>query len=168
MQVAKNTVVTLQYQLRRDNNEGELIEQTSAESPLVFLCGIGQMIPEFETQLMGKSAGSTFDFTIASQDAYGEYDPEAVGVLPIDLFRIDGEIARDMLVEGKVIPLRDPEGNLLYGTVMEVQEKDVRLNFNHPMAGMNLHFKGTVDEIRQATADELDHGHVHGPGGHQH
>lgn len=168
MQVAKNTVVTLQYQLRRDNNEGELIEQTSNESPLVFLCGVGQMIPEFENQLIGKSTGSDFNFTIASKDAYGDYDPEAVGVLPIDVFRVDGEIATDMLVEGKVIPLRDPEGNLLYGTVMEVQEKDVRLNFNHPMAGLDLHFSGKVGEIREATSDELDHGHVHGPGGHQH
>lgn len=168
MQVAKHTVVTLQYQLRRDNQEGELIEQTPNDKPLVFLCGVGQMIPEFENQLMGKSAGSTFDFTIASQDAYGEYDPEAVGVLPLDVFRIDGEIATEMLVPGKVIPLRDPDGNLLYGTVVEVQDKDVRLNFNHPMAGINLHFSGKVDDIRMATSDEVDHGHVHGPGGHQH
>ncbi len=168
MQIDKNTVITLQYQLRRDNQEGELIEQTSDQDPLVFLFGIRQMLPEFERQLAGKVVGDDFDFIIKSADAYGEQDPEAIGKLPLETFRVNGEMATDMLVVGNVIPLRNPDGDLLYGTVLAVEDTEVELDFNHPMAGIDLHFTGTVTDIRKATPEELDHGHVHGPGGHQH
>ena len=168
MQIDKHTVVSLHYKLQKGDAEGELIEETAGGDPLTFLYGVGQMIPEFEKQLAGKQAGEDFAFGIASTDAYGEYDPEAVGALPKSAFIIDGQLAEDMLVEGRVLPLRDPDNNLVYGTVMEVKPEEVILNFNHPMAGVDLYFTGTVETVRAATSDEIDHGHVHGPGGHHH
>lgn len=168
MKIGKHTVVTLHYRLQEGNASGDLIEETSGGDPLVFLQGVGQMIPEFERQMEGKSAGDTFAFGIKSADAYGEYSDEARIKIPIETFVVDGQLATELLEEGKTIPMRDPEGNMIYGTVLEVGEKEVGMDFNHPMAGVDLYFSGKIEEIRAATASEIDHGHVHGAGGHHH
>lgn len=168
MQIANNTVVSLHYRLRQDNAEGELIEETFGSDPLTFLYGAGQMLPAFEEQLEGKGPGDEFDFSIQADDAYGEYDPEARASMPLSAFIIDGRLAEDMLIPGKVIPLRHPDGHLLYATVEEVGEEEVLMDFNHPMAGVDLHFTGQVESVREATDSEIDHGHAHGPDGHDH
>ncbi|MCB0560074.1 MAG: FKBP-type peptidyl-prolyl cis-trans isomerase [Lewinellaceae bacterium] len=168
MVIDKNKVVTLHYKLQEGSAEGNLIEETHGKDPLVFLYGIGQMIPEFERQLAGKKEGDTFSFGIQSSDAYGEHDSQAIVTIPKDSFVVDGELASDLLEVDKVIPMRDGEGNQLLGTVMEVREDEVLMDFNHPMAGVDLYFTGNIESIREATASELEHGHVHGAGGHQH
>ena len=168
MVIEKNKVVTLHYKLQEGSSEGNLIEETHGKEPLVFLYGAGQMIPEFERQLAGKTTGDTFAFGIQSGEAYGTYDPEAVVAIPQSSFVIDGELATDLLLVGKVIPMRDGEGNQLLGTVKELQGEDVLMDFNHPMAGVDLYFAGNITEVRQATDTEVEHGHVHGEGGHQH
>ncbi len=168
MTIDKNKVVTLHYKLQQDSAEGDLIEETKGKDPLVFLYGVGQMIPEFEAQLEGKEEGEEFAFGIKSQDAYGEYDPEAIAPVPKESFVIDGNLATELLQVGKVIPMRDQNGNQLLGTVKEVREDNVLLDFNHPMAGVDLYFTGTIEDVRDATESELEHGHVHGEGGHQH
>ena len=126
------------------------------------------MIPEFERQLEGKSTGDTFAFGIKSADAYGEYDEEARIKIPIETFMVKGKLATELLQEGKTIPMRDQEGNTIYGTILAVGEKEVGMDFNHPMAGMDLYFSGKIEDIRPATPSEIDHGHVHGAGGHHH
>lgn len=168
MIISKNTVVSLHYKLQENDPGGELIEETFGGEPLVFLYGAGNMIPEFEKQLSGKQAGEAFAFGIKSNEAYGEFNPEAVVPLPIDSFMIDGKLAEDLLEIGRVIPMRDGNGNQLYGTVEQVDTQEVIVNFNHPMAGVDLYFTGIVKEVRTATESEIAHGHVHGAGGHHH
>lgn len=168
MQVAKNTVVTLHYKLQRDDSNGSVIEETHGKDPLVFLYGVGQMIPEFEDNLAGKRAGDELSFGIDHLNAYGEYDPDAVIKLPISTFMVDGRIAEDMLQPGRRIPMQDQDGNRINGIVQEVSASEVMMNFNHPLAGVDLYFTVAIEEVRAATDSELAHGHVHGPGGHHH
>ena len=161
-------VVSLHYRLTQNDVLGDLVEETFGSQPLVFLYGAGQMIPEFERQLAGKAQGDQFAFGIKSEEAYGEHDPDAVVLLPISTFEIDGQVDEHMLQIGTVIPMSDDEGNRLNGTVRQVTQEGVLIDFNHPMAGVNLYFTGTIESLRQATDSELEHGHVHGPGGHHH
>ena len=168
MVIDKNTVVTLHYRLTEDNASGELIEETYGSQPLTFLYGAGQMIPEFERNLEGKEAGEEFSFGIKSSEAYGDHDPDAVVALPKSTFVINGKLAEDLLVPGKVIPMSDQHGNRLNGVVQDVRGEEVIVDFNHPMAGQDLHFTGNIETVREATSSEIEHGHVHGPGGHHH
>jgi len=168
MQITKNTVVSLSYVLKRDDAKGEIIEETRAGDPLVFLYGNGQMLPKFEEHLNTLKAGDVFEFTLASDDAYGELDQDAIIDLDKSIFMIDGKTDDELLSIGNVIPMRDDQGHMLQGTVVSVGDDLVRMDFNHPMAGNVLHFKGNVIEVREATAEELSHGHAHGAGGHHH
>ena len=168
MQIEKNKVVTLHYRLNDENANGELIETTFGSEPLVFLYGVGQMIPEFERQLAGKSSGDSLGFRIDAADAYGEFDEEALVELPYEVFMVDGTLAEDLLEIGRQIPMSDQNGNRLIGTVDEILENSVIMDFNHPMAGANLFFEVQVESVREATQEEIEHGHVHGPGGHHH
>lgn len=168
MQITKNTVVSLSYVLKRDDAKGEIIEETRAGDPLVFLYGNGQMLPKFEEHLSTLKTGDDFEFTLASDDAYGEMDQDAIIDLDKSIFEVDGKIDLEMLAKGNVIPMRDDQGNMMQGTVVSVGDDLVRMDFNHPMAGNVLHFKGNVIEVREATAEELSHGHAHGAGGHHH
>jgi FKBP-type peptidyl-prolyl cis-trans isomerase SlyD len=168
MQITKNTVVSLSYILKRDDANGEIIEETRAGDPLVFLYGNGQMLPKFEEYLNALKAGDAFEFTLASDDAYGEMDQDAIIDLDKSIFQVDGKTDDEMLAIGNVIPMRDDQGNMLQGIVVSVSKDMVRMDFNHPMAGNVLHFAGKVIEVREASAEELSHGHAHGAGGHHH
>lgn len=168
MQIAKDKVVSLTYELHRDNEKGELIEMVNADHPFVFLFGAGGLIPEFESNLEGKEAGTAFEFRIESGNAYGEQDEAAFEYVPKDIFVIDGVLAEDLLQIGKFIHLRDQNGQLVRAKVAEVTEGEVLLDFNHPLAGQDLFFRGQVVDVRDATEEEIEHGHVHGPDGHHH
>ncbi len=168
MQITKNTVVSLSYVLKRDNAKGEIIEETKAGDPLVFLYGNGQMLPKFEDHLSTLKKDDTFEFTLTSADAYGEMDQDAIIDLDKSIFVVDGKTDDEMLAIGNVIPMRDDQGHMLQGIVVSVSNDSVRMDFNHPMAGNTLHFTGKVIEVREATAEELSHGHAHGAGGHHH
>jgi FKBP-type peptidyl-prolyl cis-trans isomerase SlyD len=165
MEIAKHTVASLTYSLEVD---GELIEKTEQNNPLVFLVGVGSMIPGFERQLLGKQKGDTYKITIEPEEGYGESDPSAIVDLSKDIFKIEGVLQEDMLVEGKVIPMQDQNGNPLQGVIMEVNDDSVKMDFNHRLAGKTLDFTGEILDVRAATTDEISHGHVHGPGGHHH
>lgn len=168
MIIDNQTVVSLHYRLQEGNAEGEFVEETFGSEPLVFLYGSGAMIPEFERQLSGMKAGDEFAFSISSADAYGEYDEDAIVPLPIDVFMEDGELMSDVLQLGAVLPMHDEDGNSLLGTVLAINEADIVMDFNHPMAGQDLYFKGVVNSVRAATPEESEHGHVHGEGGIEH
>jgi FKBP-type peptidyl-prolyl cis-trans isomerase SlyD len=126
------------------------------------------MLPKFEDHLSTLKAGDAFEFTLSSDDAYGEMDQDAIIDLEKSIFEVDGKIDTEMLAVGNVIPMRDDQGHMLQGIVVSVGDELVRMDFNHPMAGNVLHFTGKVIEVREATAEELSHGHAHGAGGHHH
>ena len=170
MIVAPNVVVSAIYQLRAssDKNPVHDIEQVDESNPLVFIFGSGMMIPGFEKQLEGLKAGDQFKFDITPEDGYGFPDKEAIIKLPIEIFKQDNLIDFEVLKVGNILPMSDNEGNMLRGKVLAYNDTDVTMDFNHPLAGMNLHFNGAVLSIREATMDELAHGHVHGDGGVEH
>lgn len=161
-------VVQLTYKLNKDTADGEFVEETTTDNPLTFLFGAGQMIPQFEANLEGKVVEDEFAFGIEAANAYGEVNPDAIVDLPMDAFKVEGKIQEDMLVVGNVLPMRDQEGRPMNGKVVAVRMDTVALDFNHPMAGTNLYFQGKIISAREATESELEHGHAHGPGGHQH
>lgn len=164
MNVSKNKVVSISYELKVD---GDLIDAAQAESPLVFLYGHGQLLPLFEENIKELSEGDSFEFMIPSKDGYGEVNDQAIVELPKEIFVIDGELQEDLLIIGNRLPMRDSEGNALDGTVVEVTDSSVVMDFNHPLAGKDLYFTGKVESIREATTEEISHGHVHGDG-HNH
>lgn len=170
MKIEQNKVVTLTYELRilDENGEQSLIETATEEQPMVFIYGMSGLPDQFEDSLQGLDKGESFDFKLATEDGYGEYNEEAVVELPKNVFEVDGSVPSDMLEEGNYIPMADSEGNQLQGRVQEVGEETVTMDFNHPLAGKELFFKGKVEDVRDATPEELDHGHVHGAGGHHH
>lgn len=168
MQINTNKVVTLSYKLS-NHSTGEKIEETSPEQPMVFLFGAGQLIPEFEQNIEGLKAGDPFEFSITAENAYGTASDDNIVNIPLDVFKNEeGVIDTNEIKVGAVLPMSDNEGNMLRGTILDISDADVRMDFNHPLAGTNLHFSGNIEDIREATEDELAHGHVHGPGGHQH
>ncbi len=161
MQISKNKVVSLTYVLHQDSKNGEFIEQTQDNSPLTFIYGLGQMLPKFEEHLSDLKVGDEFEFTLPSAEAYGENDPNAIIDLDKSIFMMDGKVDDNLLTIGNVIPMRDDQGYMLQGVVEGVTEDKVRMNFNHPMAGKTLHFTGKIVEVREATEEELAHGHTH-------
>lgn len=163
MQIAKNKVVQLSYELKIDS--GEIVDEAQASDPFVFIHGIGQTLEAFDEKLNGLKSGDTFEFELEGDDAYGSVVEENIVTIPLDAF---GDMPKEELVEGAELPMSDNDGNRFYGTVLEVNPEDVLMDFNHPLAGEKLFFKGTVVGVREATAEELDHGHVHGEGGHHH
>ncbi|MEY4928094.1 MAG: hypothetical protein RI894_2530 [Bacteroidota bacterium] len=164
MQISANTVVGVTYTLRLNDANGEYVEEANEQAPLLYVHGIGAMLPTFEMNLEGKQAGDAYEFGIAAADAYGESQEDAIVDIPLDAF--DGY--EDMLQIGHIIPMNDAEGNQMHGTVLSVDAEVVIMDFNHPMAGKNLYFTGKVLSVREAAEEELSHGHVHGEGGHQH
>lgn len=167
MTIETNMVVTLGYELHSSINKGTktFVEKTSDESPFVFLFGSGGLIKQFEENLLGKSAGDSFEFDIESASAYGNFDLQSIVDIPREAF---ADADPGMLQVGKVIPMMDNEGHHMQGTVKELKPTSILMDFNHPLAGKDLHFKGVVKTVRTATPEELSHGHVHGAGGHHH
>jgi FKBP-type peptidyl-prolyl cis-trans isomerase SlyD len=168
MVIETNKVVTVHYTLTEGTAEGQLVESTNGGEPLVFIYGAGMMIPEFERNLTGMKTGDTFAFGIAAVDAYGEYDDNALVEVSKSMFEDEGKIPDGLLEVGNMLPLQDQDGNRLNGMVAWVGDDKVKLDFNHPMAGVHLYFSGHVEALRDAEASELEHGHVHGVGGHHH
>ena len=162
MQISTNKVVGLHYRLTEDGPEGQLVEETYNAEPLRFIFGIGMMIPSFEENLETLVSGDTFSFTLAPEDAYGEYEEEAVVEIPISSFADEsGNVDRDRLQTGSPLQMMDQQGRAYHGVVLEPRLESIVVDFNHPMSGKTLHFTGEILEVREATPSELDHGHVH-------
>ena len=161
MKIEKNAVVTLTYAL--NDASGALIEQ--ANEPINYLHGgYDGIFPAVEEVLHGKNVGEKFTVSMTPDEAFGEYEHDLVRVEPRDMF--PGEVEVGMQFEGGAEG-DDDEDFMLY-TVTEVIDKEVTVDGNHPLAGKTLTFSGTVTGVRAATAEELEHGHVHGDGGHHH
>ena len=166
--IEKNKVVSLHYRLRKDNKEGELIEETYNADSMTFLYGVGGMIPKFEQELAGLKAKDTFSFAIEAKEAYGEFDESAIVDLDIDIFKVEGKLDENMMKVGAILPMSNAEGHKLDGKIKEMTDKSVKMDFNHPLAGQNLHFEGEIVTLRDASEEEIQHGHVHQEGAHHH
>ena len=168
MTIAENMVVTLNYKLS-NHKTGETIEETTPEQPMVFLYGVGGIIPRFESNISGMKVGDAFNFHSEAHEAYGVSDDSKIAMIPLHVFHDEqGKFDHDYFTLDAMIPMSDGDGNQLRGIIREINEEDLKMDFNHPLADTDLHFSGSIAEIRTATADEIAHGHVHGPGGHHH
>ncbi|WP_316802862.1 peptidylprolyl isomerase [Pedobacter nototheniae] len=165
MNISPNSVVALTYELHTTNEEGQqvFVEKADEQNPLVFLYGVGMMLPKFEEHLTGLTTGAEYSFELSAADGYGEIDPGAFADLPKAMFT---EAGGELPNVGDVIPLQDNNGNQFRAGVTAVHDETISVDLNHPMAGKNLVFSGTILNVREATQDELAHGHAHGADGH--
>ena len=163
-------VVSVSYQLRvNEKGKETLVEETEANNPFVFLSGTGNLLEAFENNLKGLKPGDMFDFTIDYKNGYGERDADNIAEIPLDAFKDEkGVLDLEMIKVGNILPMTDNEGNRLSGLVESVGTEFIKMDFNHPLAEKDLHFTGKVLEVRNATDEEMAHGHVHGEGGHHH
>lgn len=149
--------ITVAYSLYTDNSEGvhELVEQAPVEHPFQFITELGVALEAFEAKLKDLNAGDEFDFTLSVDEAYGPYEQEHVIELPKSTFMLNGRFQKDVIFEGAVIPLVNADGNRFQGLVLEVKDEVVIIDLNHPLAGKELHFKGSVVTSREATDAEV-------------
>lgn len=155
MTISKDKMVSVTYELKYDNADAQLIEKTEKDNPLIFLFGSGNMLPHFEQNLDGLKKGDVFDFKLSADQAYGPVTDQAVVDVPKTAFEVDGKVDNDLVKLGNSIPMMDSYGNKLHGIVLELSDDTVKMDFNHPLAGEGLHFKGKVIEVRDATPEEL-------------
>jgi FKBP-type peptidyl-prolyl cis-trans isomerase SlyD len=160
MHVAKHKVVSINYTLKDD--AGAVLDSSTGGDPLAYIHGIGNLVPGLERELEGKQAGDKLKVSIAAQDGYGERDAELVQQVPKRMF--DGANAIEPGMRFHAMG----EGGVRVVTVTRVVGDMVTVDGNHPLAGQTLHFDVEVMAVRDATREELDHGHVHGPDGHHH
>jgi FKBP-type peptidyl-prolyl cis-trans isomerase SlyD len=156
MVIADHKVVSLHYTLK--NNDGEILDASAADDPLSYIHGTGSIIPGLEKQLAGKSAGNEFNVSVGPADAYGERSETLVQQIPRSAFKDVDEIE-----EGMQFQARSASGETLI-TVTGVEGDQVTVDGNHPLAGETLNFDVKVESVRDATAEELEHGHVHSDG----
>lgn len=170
MKISNNKVVSLTYDLSvlDENGEKSHVETAGTDNPMVFLYGVSGLPDKFEENLQGLEQGSLFSFALTAEDGYGDYDEQALINIPKTVFEVEGAIPDGMLEPGNYIPMADSEGNQMQGRVVEIAGNEVQMDFNHPLAGKTMHFDGQVMEVRDATPEELAHGHVHGEHGHHH
>ena len=128
--------------------DNQLIERVDERHPVIFSIGQNQLIEGFEENLLGMEAGTTFDFVIATERAYGPKDPYAVFDIPKDTFAVNGNIEEDLLEVGKTFAMQDNEGNHHTGKILEILDETVTMDFNHPLAGKSLRFSGKIIEVK--------------------
>lgn len=157
--VDDGVVVSMEYKLTVD---GEVLDSSDEAGALQFLAGYGNIIPGLENEMMGMKVGDSKEVTVQPADGYGEFDEEAFMEVPRTEFPADMK-----LEEGAELHITDENGEHQAAYVMSFDDKTVKLDFNHPLAGAVLNFYVKVVELRNPTEEELDHGHVH-EGGHHH
>lgn len=161
MEIIKDTVVSLHYEMF--DASGELLDKTTDEGPMVYLHGgYDGIFPLVEEKLQGKKTGDKVEVTMEPDDAFGEYDASLVRIEPLDAFPEEVEV-------GMMFEADDPEsGESMLFTVTQIADGKAEIDGNHPLAGKTIRFVATVAEVRKASAEELSHGHAHGPDGHHH
>jgi len=160
MQIGEQKVVTLHYTLT--DNEGRVIDQ-SEDGSFAYLHGASNIIPGLENALSGKTAGEELSVAVSPEEAYGVRDESMLQQVPKNMFEDTNQIA-----VGTQFHAQGPNGEMLVVTVMEVQEEHVLVDGNHPLAGVELNFDVKIIDVRDASEEEVEHGHVHGPEGHHH
>lgn len=158
MKIEKDKVVALAYELEV---EGKIADKATKEEPLDYIHGNNVLLPALEVKIEGMSEGDKFDIVLKPEEGYGVYDENKKFPLPKKSFEIDGKIREDLLEVERNIPMFNSSGNVVYGTILEVNDDEVLMDFNHAFAGKTLHFTGEVVSIREATEKELKQG-LHG------
>lgn len=156
MQITKNKVAAIHYTLR--DNEGTVLDSSDGRDPLLYIQGIGNLILGMEEGLEGKAKGEKVQLKIAPEKGYGVLNPELVQQVPMKAF--EGQEVKEGM------RFNTNQGEVV--TITEVSTDSVTVDGNHPLAGVELNFDVEVMDVREATADEISHGHVHGEGGHHH
>ena len=160
MQVADQRVVSIHYTLT--NDKGEVLDSSEGRDPLAYLHGAGNIIKGLESNLAGKQAGDKLDVKVSPAEGYGDRDDRLIQEVPRSAFQ-----GVDKLEAGMRFQAQGPNGTTSV-VISKVEGDSVTVDGNHALAGENLNFAVEITEVREATAEELEHGHVHGPGGHQH
>jgi FKBP-type peptidyl-prolyl cis-trans isomerase SlyD len=171
MKITENTVVGLTYELKVSKEE-DLIESApfsveirDEEDPFYFLFGQSGLPEKFEELLANNNKGDNFSFSLTMSEAYGEADDELIVNLPKSQFASERGFTEEMLEEGSFLPLMDENGYPMQAKILKDLGEELLLDFNHPLVGFDLHFEGNILEVREATKEELEHGHVHGAHG---
>jgi len=160
MEVSKNKVVSFEYVLK-DKETGEILDASQGQ-PLTFLVGAGYIIPGLEERMLGMKEGEKKTIEVPAEEAYGIADPNLIQQAPREYFEgVDLEV-------GLPLQAQTPEGQIIHMVVVDFDENTVTVDLNHPLAGRDLVFDVEIKSIREATPDEILHGHAHGPGGHHH
>ncbi|HDQ14655.1 MAG TPA: peptidylprolyl isomerase [Sediminispirochaeta sp.] len=154
MKIEADKVVSIDYTLKNDN--GEVLDTSEGREPLAFIFGSGNIISGLENSLAGKEKGDELNVVVEPKDGYGEYDDSMI-------FEVDKEQFQDpsQISEGMQVQAQDNNGQVQIFTIKSIGEEKVSLDANHPLAGETLHFDVTVADVRDASQEELDHGHVH-------
>ena len=160
MQIGDQKIVTLHYTLT--DNEGRVIDK-SDDGSFAYLHGARNIIPGLENALAGRSAGEQVNVSVAPEEGYGARDDSMLQQVPKNMFEDGSQIA-----VGSQFHAQGPNGEMLIVTVMEIHDEHVVVDGNHPLAGVELNFDVTVVDVRDASSEEIEHGHVHGPEGHHH
>ncbi|MGC1391643.1 MAG: FKBP-type peptidyl-prolyl cis-trans isomerase [Bacteroidales bacterium] len=155
MRIENNKMVTLIYELRENDLNGRIIEALDETKPLTFIYGTGRLLPVFESNISLLKTGDNFRFALNSEMAYGDKREEMIINVPIAVFETDGKINEDICRVGNEVPMTDSDGSPLTGIINEITDTYVKMDFNHPMAGLDLFFSGKIIEVRNATEREL-------------
>lgn len=160
MQIAERTVASFNYTLT--NDAGEVIDSSAGRSPLAYLHGAGNIVPGLEKEMLGHSAGDVFNVQVSPEEGYGMPNPMMIQVVPKAAFQ-----GVDELEVGMEFQAQTPQGPMSV-VIARIEGDEVTVDGNHPLAGQTLHFAIEVTDVREASLEELTHGHVHGEGGHHH
>jgi FKBP-type peptidyl-prolyl cis-trans isomerase SlyD len=161
MSIKDNSAVSFHYSLTDD--EGQQLDSSAGKEPLAYLHGAGNIIPGLENALTGKAVGDSMTVAVSAAEGYGEVQQELIQDVPRTSFQGVEQIEVGMQFEAQT-----GQGGTVPVTVTAVTDETVTVDGNHPLAGKNLNFDVSIEAVRDATAEELEHGHVHGPGGHHH
>jgi len=166
MEQKSNHFISIAYKLYVGTDQDqELMEEATREQPFQFISGFGLALDAFEQQVADLSTGDKFDFVIPKEQAYGDYAEEHVVDLSREIFCVDGKFDGEHIHPDAIIPLQNEDGNHFYGRVVEVGSEKVKVDLNHPLAGEDLHFVGSILENRPATKEETDRLIAHMSGG---
>lgn len=160
MQIAERTVASFHYTLTDD--AGRVIDSSSGHAPLTYLHGAGNIVPGLEKAMVGRSAGDAFDVVVAPEEGYGEPNEMLVQIVPRAAFEGVEELAVGMEFQAHT-----PQGPMSV-SIAKIEGDEITVDGNHPLAGRTLHFAIEVTDVREASLEEVMHGHVHGEGGHHH
>ena len=161
MTIIENSAVSFHYTLTDD--EGQQLDSSAGKEPLAYLHGAGNIIPGLENALAGKSVGDNMTVAVSAAEGYGEVQNELIQEVPREAFQ-----GVDSIEIGMQFEAQTGQGGSVPVTVTEVTDTIVTVDGNHPLAGKNLTFEVSIEEVRDATEEEQAHGHVHGAGGHEH
>ena len=155
----ENNYITVAYKLyvtdEKEDIREDLVEECNEEHPFLFISNMGCVLPAFEKEINPLKSGDKFDFVIPCSEAYGEFEDELMFDVPKKTFEVDGRFDSEHIYEGSIIPLKSADGHQFNGTVIEIKDGAVTIDLNHPRAGQDLHFVGTVVTHRPATNDEV-------------